>query len=139
MPGETDLGRTLAGIEPAASGEVYGYACLPLARALPAGLEPLATFREAEGLTVIAPAAALEAAGVDHQGGWAMISLGVHSALTAVGLTAAVSAALSAAGISANVVAAYHHDHVFVPWEERERALAALAAAPPRPPDGVRA
>ena len=56
------------------------------------------------------------------------ITLEVHSSLTAVGLTAAVSSALSSAGISANVVAAYHHDHVFVPAESAETALSVLEA-----------
>jgi hypothetical protein len=50
----------------------------------------------------------------------------VHSSLEAVGLTAAVAGALTAAGISANVVAAFHHDHVFVPADRAEAAMAQL-------------
>ena len=41
---------------------------------------------------------------------------------------AAVAGALAEAGISANVVAAYHHDHIFVPAADAERALATLRA-----------
>ena len=52
----------------------------------------------------------------------------VHSSLAAVGLTAAVAAALADHGISANVVAAFYHDHIFVPAERAEEALAALRA-----------
>jgi len=52
----------------------------------------------------------------------------VHSSLEAVGMTAALAKALTEAGISANVVAAYHHDHIFVPWARRHDALAALEA-----------
>jgi hypothetical protein len=37
-----------------------------------------------------------------------------------------VSGALAGAGIACNVVAGYHHDHLFVPWERREEALAIL-------------
>ena len=37
-----------------------------------------------------------------------------------------VSGALAAEGISANVVAAYRHGHVFVPWDRRLDALKAL-------------
>jgi len=59
-------------------------------------------------------------------GEWARISLGVHSSLEAVGLTAILSARLAEAGISANIVAALHHDHIFVPWDRRDEALAAL-------------
>ena len=58
--------------------------------------------------------------------GWARITLGVQSSLAAIGLTARVAEALAARGISANMVAAFHHDHVFVPWERREEALALL-------------
>jgi hypothetical protein len=47
----------------------------------------------------------------------------VHSSLEAVGLTAAVAAVLAAAGISANLVAAFHHDHVFVPADRAGEAL----------------
>jgi hypothetical protein len=50
----------------------------------------------------------------------------VHSGLEAVGLTARISTALAAHGISANIVAAFHHDHVFVPWDRREEAMTAL-------------
>ena len=42
------------------------------------------------------------------------ITLRVHSALDAVGMTAAFSVALAVAGLSVNVVAGLHHDQVFV-------------------------
>jgi hypothetical protein len=50
----------------------------------------------------------------------------VHSALDAVGLTAAVSRALADAGVSCNVIAGAHHDHLLVPFERGEEALAVL-------------
>ncbi|MCB1704295.1 MAG: ACT domain-containing protein [Halioglobus sp.] len=56
------------------------------------------------------------------------ITLTVHSSLIAVGLTAAVSGTLAAHNISANIIAAFFHDHLFVPQEDAERALAALCA-----------
>ena len=46
----------------------------------------------------------------------------------ALGLTAAFATALTKAGISANVVAAFHHDHIFVPERDAERALETLRA-----------
>ena len=58
--------------------------------------------------------------------GWARITLGIHSSLAAIGLTARVSGALAERGISANMIAACHHDHVFVPWARREEAMTAL-------------
>ena len=73
------------------------------------------TVREDEGLTVVLSRQQADELGFAYTfvAGW--ITLEVRSALDAVGLTAAVSRALADAGISANVVAAVHHDHVFVP------------------------
>jgi hypothetical protein len=51
----------------------------------------------------------------------------VHSALDAVGLTAAVSTALADAGLSCNVIAGYHHDHLLVPADRVAEALAVLS------------
>lgn len=110
-------------MQPVLDPEPYGYATVGT---VPAGLLPFATVAEAEGMTVIAPQAALRAAGIDAPGDWARISLTVHSDLAAVGLTAAIAAALAAEAISANVIAGYHHDHVFVQWARRDDAMAAL-------------
>jgi hypothetical protein len=91
-------------------------------------LEPLASFAEAEGLTLILPKQQAEAAGLGFQGVFRQLTLQVHSSLEAVGLTAAVSARLTEHNISANVVAAYHHDHIFVPTSVAAQALAALTS-----------
>lgn len=129
MTGETDLATLLRALDPVLDPVEYGFGVLA-GGAAPSGstgaLDPLCLFREDEGMTVIAAAAALDAAGIAQARGWARITLRVHSSLQAVGLTAAVARALADAGISANVVAAYHHDHVFVPWDRRQDALAAL-------------
>ncbi|WP_367890127.1 ACT domain-containing protein [Rhodobacter calidifons] len=52
----------------------------------------------------------------------------MQSDLAAVGLTAAFAGALGREGISCNVVAGYHHDHLFVPWDRRWDAMVALRA-----------
>lgn len=124
MAGETDLGRLLAGMAPELAGCDWGYAVVQ--GALPEALAWFALVREAEGLTVVAPMAALRAAGLTAEGPMARITLTVHSALEAVGLTAAVSGALAAAGISANMVAGFHHDHIFLPAQDAEKAMAVL-------------
>ena len=114
MSGETDLGRLLASLEPVLDPTQYGFESV--AQAPPLG-EAFALIRETEGVTIIRPGA-----------GWARIVLEVHSSLDAVGLTACVAEALAEHGISANVVAAFHHDHIFVPWDRRDEALETLAA-----------
>ncbi|HPE27150.1 ACT domain-containing protein [Albidovulum sp.] len=128
MRGETDLARMLATMEPVLRPEEFGYGLIPGMAAIPAGLVPFATVREAEGLTVIAPCAALVRHGIAHRRGFACISLSVHSDLEALGLTAAFARALADAGLGANVIAGLHHDHILTSWDRREAALACLRA-----------
>jgi uncharacterized protein len=117
LTGETDLARLLRTIAPVLAPERYAYSMVPDGRTPPA--RAFALVHEDEGITAIAPA---------PDGNWARITLTVHSSLSAVGLTAAVTAALTDVGISANVIAGMVHDHLFVPWARRDDALAALFA-----------
>lgn len=128
MPGETDLTRLLASLDPVIDPREFGYAIVPDGTPLPDGFQPLGLFHEDEGLTLIAPAGDFAAAGIVALTGLARLTMMVQSSLDAVGMTAAMATALTRAGISANVVAAYHHDHIFVPWERREEAVAVLRA-----------
>ena len=85
----------------------------------------IGTFREDEGVTAIVPEGVARELG-EESPAMARITLTVHSSLEGVGLTAAVSGALAEAGIACNVVAAFHHDHIFVPAERGEQTLAIL-------------
>ncbi len=84
------------------------------------------SIREAEGLSLILSDEVAAAHGLPRDQPMRRITLTVHSALDGVGLTAAVSGALAAAGIACNMVAGHHHDHVFVPAPDAERALQIL-------------
>lgn len=119
---ETDLKALLRTMEPVLFPEPYGYAVWTGGVLL---ITPFATMAEEEGLTVVAPLAEVRAAGMVSDP-WARISLTVHSDLAAVGLTAAFAGALGRVGISCNVVAGYHHDHLFVQWDRRKAAMLAL-------------
>jgi hypothetical protein len=112
LTGETDLARLLAGLDPELDPVEYRFETV--AEAPPLG-EAFALIREAEGITIVRPGR-----------GWARITLRIHSSLEAVGLTARVASALSVRGIAANVVAGFHHDHFFVPWQRRAEAMEAL-------------
>lgn len=120
--GETDLSRLLAGLAPALAPQPR--AIRTQAHDAPVPADALLLFREDEGTTVIAPATN---AG-DDTPRWAQITLRIHSSLDAVGMMAAISAALTDADIPCNVVSAYYHDHLFVPWARRDDALHALHA-----------
>jgi hypothetical protein len=89
---------------------------------------PLATFVEEEGLSLILSQQDAQSAGLPSEMPMARITLTVHSALDGVGLTAAVASALADASIPCNMVAAFHHDHAFVPLADAPRALAILKA-----------
>jgi len=89
-----------------------------------------AIVREREGVTLVLTVEEARARGLEGAGQWALITLQVHSSLEAVGLIAAVATRLAADGISVNPLAGYHHDHLFVPWSDRERALRLLGAIP---------
>ncbi len=93
-----------------------------------AKLEPLGCFQEEEGMTVIIPLDNAKELELEYSDCMRLITLKVHSSLQAVGFTAAVSAELAKHGISANVVAAYHHDHIFVSSEDGESAASVLRA-----------
>jgi hypothetical protein len=95
------------------------------------GVEAVLT--EAEGTTVVVTVEAAEAKGwpVEFVAAW--LTLDVHSALEAVGLTAAFSAALAKDDIPCNVLAGYFHDHLLVPADRVDDAVAALHALRDRP------
>jgi len=92
-----------------------------------ADARPMASFTEPEGLTLVLSSADAEHAGLSYEGLFRCITLGVHSSLEAVGLTAAVASKLAGHGIAANVIAAYFHDHIFVPADLADRALGILS------------
>ena len=90
-------------------------------------LNPLATFKESEGLTLVITRDDADRSGFQYESSFKCITLTVHSSLEAVGLTAAVSTKLSEHNISANIIAAYYHDHVFVPSGAADKALTLLS------------
>lgn len=134
---ETDLGRLLAGLDPALDPKTYAFVQLPADAALPADPEPLAAFREDEGLTLIVPRVEASRRGWDEHFACRRIVLRVHSALEAVGMLAAVAAWLADAGIPANTVSAVCHDHLFVPADRAEEALAVLRRRSDEAADGT--
>lgn len=97
---------------------------------LPAETAPpddaLAVFRESESTTVIITPERAQVMRLEPRYVAAWITLTVYSDLDAVGFLAAISAKMAAAGISCNVVSAVHHDHLFVPYEKRQRAMEVL-------------
>ncbi len=88
----------------------------------------LAQFEEPEGTSLLLPAEAAAELGYDTAMPMRQITLMVQSALDGIGLTAAVATRLTEKGIPCNMIAAMHHDHVFVPEAMAKAALDALRA-----------
>ncbi|USH05589.1 ACT domain-containing protein [Grimontia kaedaensis] len=126
MAGIVELEALLSSMEPALIDGEFVFCTVSGVLSDYVELEPLATFREAEGLTLLLEKSAAESANIAFESVYRQITLTVHSSLDAVGLTAAVSTKLAEKGISANVLAAYYHDHIFVQAEKAEAALKAL-------------
>lgn len=129
MSGEKNLAKLIASMTPVLTENEYVFATLEtydFEQVLL--LNPISTFQEKEGLTVILTKEKADEFNISYSGVFKCITLNVHSSLDAVGLTAAVATKLTQSNISANVIAAYYHDHVFIALKDTEQALADLNA-----------
>jgi hypothetical protein len=124
--GEVNLQTLLASMQPQVHPAVFVFCTLPYTTSLPEAVAPLCQFREAEGITLILEQAIAERHHLPYQYPCRLITLTVHSSLTAVGLLATIAQALAAKGISVNVISAYYHDHLFVPCDRVDEAIACL-------------
>ncbi|MFN8348318.1 MAG: ACT domain-containing protein [Spirosomataceae bacterium] len=123
--GETNLSVLLKTMHPILNEGEYVFCVLEKEQAVLVN-DILLLFKEAEANTLIMKREKAEAAGYSYQGTFAWISLTVHSSLEAAGLTAAFSTVLAQHQISCNVVAAYYHDHIFVPVKDADKAMSVL-------------
>jgi uncharacterized protein len=126
-PGETDLAAMLATLAVQRRPGVFTYIAVEVPTP---GLIAAAHAVVKEGplTTIVLPVEAAERAGQLVTVRFAWLSLSVQSSLEAVGLTAAISTRLTELDIPCNVLAGYHHDHLLVPIERVDDAIAALTA-----------
>ena len=102
---------------------------------VPAG--PLgAVVVEDEGTTLVVDVDRARELGLTWAFEAAWLTVDVRTALVGVGVTATLSRALAAADLPCNVLAGLHHDHLLVPVERADEALAVLRAL--RTPDAPR-
>ena len=117
----TDRLEMLAGMAPEVSGGPFAFRTITNKDEIEAVLSSaIGMFRESEGVSLILPAKP------DDPLAMTRITLKVWSSLEGVGLTAGVAVALADAGIPCNLVAAFHHDHVFVPVALADAAVEIL-------------
>lgn len=123
----SDRTAMIAGMAPRLDPETYLFCTLNddelVRRAAP---RALCVFVEEEGTSLIIGADAAARLGLTGSDPMRRITLEVFSSLEGFGLTAAVAGVLSENQIACNMVAAFHHDHVFVPAGKADQALAIL-------------
>lgn len=126
-PGETDVDAMLATLGVQRRPGVFAYIAVQVPTP---GLIAAAhaVVKEGRLTTIVLPVDAAERAGQATDAQFAWLTLSVQSSLDAVGLTAAVSARLAAVGIPCNVLAGFHHDHLLVPVDRVDDAIAVLTA-----------
>ena len=125
MSGETNLSKLLANMEPVLLEEAFVF--VSVGGEIPCKVEQIhAMFREKEGITLILKKHIADYLQLSYTLVTSCITLNVHSALEAVGLTAAFSRALAENDISCNVVAGYYHDHIFVQNKKAKAAMHVL-------------
>ena len=127
MPGEKDLVQLLKTMQPCLNEGEYVFCTVADLKGIPTD-QIISFFKESEGFTIILARSLADQWHLDYSFVAAWITLTVHSALDAVGLTAAFANALADVGISCNVVAGYYHDHIFVDKGDGERAMEVLWA-----------
>ena len=127
MTGNINLQEVLNSMQLSCDEVEYGFATTNSSGEISVS-DVLGTFKESEGLTILATKQYLEDRGLSYEGPFAKLTVEVHTSLELVGLTAVLASKLAEKGISANVFAAYYHDHIFVQYEARKEAVAALSS-----------
>jgi hypothetical protein len=125
MSGERELSVLMKSLAPVLDGPEYTFVTVPESEASKF-IRPIGLFREREGVSIVCTCAEAEQLGVKSGGAFRRITLMVHSSLESVGLTACVAAALASEGIACNVIAGFHHDHLFIPAKRASEAMMVL-------------
>ena len=134
---ETNLNAMLDSLSVSVRPENYVVVTLTSDAQVPALAEGVAAvIDEDEGATIIATVERAEKEGWPQDFVAAWLTLDVHSALEAVGLTAAFSRALGRAGIPCNVIAGFYHDHILVPHDKSDAAVEVIEALSGRTSSG---
>ena len=127
MSGEINLNKLLKTMKPIHNPGEYVF-CVVADMATINSDDVIMIFKEAEGNTIVLKKELADSLGLSYSFIAAWITLNIHSSLDAVGFTAAFSTALAKNGIGCNVVAAVHHDHIFVNIADVEKAMKILGS-----------
>jgi uncharacterized protein len=126
VSGETSLEVLLKSMQPVLRDGEYVFCTVNRKLEGLIKLDPVGFFQEDEGITLILLRTSADRVTLSYNSSFRMITLSVHSSLEAVGFIAAIATKLSENNISVNPISAYYHDHLFVPVDQANRAMALL-------------
>ena len=126
MPASKNLDFLLANMTPQINPGEYVFASVDERTLQELSDSPILVFREKEAVTVILRKEVADAKSLLYEGVWGLITLSVHSSLSAIGFLAVITRELAKASISVNVVSAVYHDHLFVPLDRVREATTVL-------------
>jgi len=125
MAGETNLVQLLKGMSPQLNKGEFVFVTVKDTSKINRN-DTISEFKEHEGTTLIIERKKADTLKLEYHFIASWITLNIHSALEAVGLTAAISKALTEQNISCNIVAGFYHDHIFVDKNDANNALEIL-------------
>jgi hypothetical protein len=126
MPAVRNLNELLRSMKPKLMKGEYVFCTIPEKSYMKLNVKPVLIFREKEGITILINKKIAEKHKFSYTDTWAMITLQVHSDLSAIGFLATITNALARHAIPVNVVSAYYHDHLFVPTRMAKNAMKIL-------------
>lgn len=122
MTGMVDLEQSLASLEPRIEGTYVFHSV----DSVPPGANAFAEIREQEGITLVLSQEDSKRIGLPSAAPFVRISLGAYTSLNAVGITATIAQTLASRDVPCNVIAGFHHDHLFVPAPQAAEAMRLL-------------
>lgn len=125
-PGEKSLDKLLSTLTTVLHPKTYVFTSIDTPRDLPPLSEIQLLFRETEAVTVIITKDYAEERCINYFFPCNMITLNVTSSLEAVGFMAAIATRLAKLGMGVNPVSGFYHDHLFVPEDRAQEAVAEL-------------
>ena len=121
-----NLQQLLKSIEPNLNEGEYVYCTVNETTFQRLDISPLLIFTEEEGVTIVLEKSQADMHSLEYDETWQLVTLTVHSSLSAIGFIAAVTQHLAKYGVSTNVVSAFYHDHLLVPNGTGERVVEIL-------------
>jgi hypothetical protein len=126
MPDETNPRLLIQNMQPELKEGEYVFASFNKEKIIYKKLNPICTFMEKEGISVIINRDEADLNKIQYEFVFSMITLNIHSSLNAVGFLAKIISELANHNISVNPVSAYYHDHLFVLSSKAEEVFAIL-------------